>query len=78
MESVAVQQKNIVSEMYNKCSEYVNLGLKRVAQLSKVDSDETQSKINNCFLAVNATVDDTTEQYLRLFDESGRRRFGRN
>lgn len=70
MESVAVQQKKIVSEMYNKCSEYVNIGLKRVVQLSKVDSDETQSKIKNCFLEVNGTIDDTTEQYLRIFDES--------
>lgn len=72
MESVAVQQKNVISEMYNKCSEYVNTGLKRVVQLSKVDSDEMQRRITDCFVEVNATIDATTEQFLRLFDESER------
>lgn len=73
MESVAVQQKKIIGEMYNKCSEYVDTGLKRIAQLSKVDSDdEIQSKINGCIVEVNATIDATTEQFLRIFDESER------
>lgn len=73
MESVAVQQKKIVGEMYNKCSEYVDTGLKRVAQLTKFESDdEIQSKVNGCFVEVNATIDATTEQFLRIFDESER------
>lgn len=70
MESFAVQQKKIIGEWYNKCSNYVSTGLKRVTQSSEIDSTENRNKINDCFLVVNATIDATVEEYLKLYDRS--------
>lgn len=69
MENVGVQQKKLTSNMRNECLSYINEGLEKVKEMEN-ENDAIETKINGCGQGVNATIDETVAEFIRLYDKA--------